>query len=128
MPMMFHHVTVDVVTVVTVAIAVFILTVNRVATQPIVTLGKHIATSATNRLTFDVVPLRYTVNTTNKGHKKMMTRKDYVAVADILNRYALSIDENTFDILIHDFAGLMAKDNERFIADRFISACWNGTE
>lgn len=55
----------------------------------------------------------------------MMTRKDYVAVADILNRYALSIDENTFDILIHDFAGLMAQDNERFIADRFISACWN---
>jgi len=22
----------------------------------------------------------------------------------------------------------MAKDNERFIADRFISACWNGVE
>jgi hypothetical protein len=58
----------------------------------------------------------------------MMTRKDYVAVADLLNRYALSIDENTFDILIHDFAGLMAQDNERFIADRFISACWNGVE
>ena len=58
----------------------------------------------------------------------MMTRKDYVAVADSLNRYALSIDENTFDILIHDFAGLMAQDNERFIADRFISACWNGVD
>ena len=56
----------------------------------------------------------------------MMTRKDYVAVADILNRYALSIDENTFDIVIHDFAGLMAEDNPRFMSDRFISACWNG--
>jgi len=99
--MTFHHVTVDVVTV-----------ENAPLTAP----------------TFDVVPLRYTVNTTNKGHKKMMTRKDYVAVADLLNRYALSIDENTFDILIHDFAGLMAQDNERFIADRFISACWNGVE
>jgi len=58
----------------------------------------------------------------------MMTRKDYVAVSDLLSRYALAIDEQTFDILIHDFAGLMAKDNERFIADRFISACWNGVE
>ena len=58
----------------------------------------------------------------------MMTRKDYVAVSELLSRYALSIDENTFDILIHDFAGLMAQDNERFIADRFISACWNGNE
>ena len=58
----------------------------------------------------------------------MMTRKDYVAVSELLNIYALKIDENTFDTLIHDFAGLMAKDNERFIADRFISACWNGVE
>lgn len=58
----------------------------------------------------------------------MMTRKDYVAVSELLNTYALKIDEQIFDILIHDFAGLMAKDNERFIADRFISACWNGNE
>jgi hypothetical protein len=58
----------------------------------------------------------------------MMTRKDYVAVADILNRYSLSIDETTFDILIHDFAGLMEQDNPRFLSDRFISACWNGDE
>ena len=58
----------------------------------------------------------------------MMTRKDYVAVSELLNVYALKIDENTFDTLIHDFAGLMAKDNERFIPDRFISACWNGVE
>lgn len=58
----------------------------------------------------------------------MMTRKDYVAVADILHTYAPKIDGRVFDLLIHDFAGLMAQDNERFIADRFISACWNGTE
>jgi hypothetical protein len=58
----------------------------------------------------------------------MMTRKDYVAVSELLNTYALKIEEQTFDLLIHDFAGLMAKDNERFIADRFISACWNGVE
>ena len=58
----------------------------------------------------------------------MMTRKDYVAISDLLSRYALSIDENTFDVLIHDFAGLMAQDNERFMSDRFISACWNGNE
>ena len=58
----------------------------------------------------------------------MLTRKDYVRISDILNRYALSIDENTFDILIHDFAGFMAEDNERFMSDRFISACWNGVD
>jgi hypothetical protein len=58
----------------------------------------------------------------------MMTRKDYVAVSELLNTYALLIDEHTFDLLIHDFAGLMAVDNPRFMPDRFISACWNGEE
>ncbi len=58
----------------------------------------------------------------------MMTRKDYVAVSELLHTYALKIDEQTFDLLIHDFAGIMRQDNERFIPDRFISACWNGNE
>jgi hypothetical protein len=58
----------------------------------------------------------------------MMTRKDYVTISQLLNCYALKIDENTFDTLIHDFAGIMAEDNERFMADRFISACWNGEQ
>lgn len=56
----------------------------------------------------------------------MMTRKDYVNVSELLNAYRLKIDERVFDTLIHDFAGIMAEDNERFMADRFISACWNG--
>ncbi len=58
----------------------------------------------------------------------MMTRKDYISISEVLHTYALKIDEQTFDLLIHDFAGLMIQDNERFIPDRFISACWNGNE
>ena len=56
----------------------------------------------------------------------MMTRKDYVAISGLLNTYSNLIDEDTFDLLIHDFAGLMAVDNPRFMADRFTDACWNG--
>jgi len=58
----------------------------------------------------------------------MMTRKDYVAISELLNTYAPLIDEDTFDLLIHDFAGLMALDNPRFSPDRFTSACWNGND
>ena len=54
----------------------------------------------------------------------MMTRKDYVAVADILNRYSLSIDETTFDSLVESFAVMFREDNDRFLTEKFVDACW----
>jgi hypothetical protein len=53
----------------------------------------------------------------------MMTRKDYVAVAEILSKYGERILVWDFDNLVNDFADLMEADNERFMRDRFIEAC-----
>ena len=53
----------------------------------------------------------------------MMTRKDYVAVADILSKYGERILIWDFDNLVNDFADLMAEDNPRFMRERFVQAC-----
>lgn len=54
----------------------------------------------------------------------MMTRKDYIATADILSSYKDLIgDEWTFHDLIDEFAGMFAEDNPAFDADKFITAC-----
>ena len=54
----------------------------------------------------------------------MMTRKDYVIVAQILSSYKDLIgDEFTYHDLVDEFAGYFAEDNPRFDADRFITAC-----
>lgn len=54
----------------------------------------------------------------------MMTRKDYVATAEILNSYVHNLPAPTFDCLVEDFAAMFAEDNERFLIDRFVDACW----
>ena len=54
----------------------------------------------------------------------MMTRKDYVSTAEILEKYKDTMDLHIFDNLIHDFVGMFAEDNERFLSDRFIDACY----
>lgn len=54
----------------------------------------------------------------------MMTRKDYVMVAEILSSYKDLIgDEFTFHDLVDEFAGYFAEDNPRFDSNRFFSAC-----
>ena len=54
----------------------------------------------------------------------MMTRKDYVVVAQILSSYKDLIgDEFTYHDLVDDFAAMFAEDNPRFDFNRFISAC-----
>jgi len=53
----------------------------------------------------------------------MMTRKDYIAVSDILRDYADDIDQDVFFDLVYDFANYMAEDNERFLSDKFVEAC-----
>ena len=53
----------------------------------------------------------------------MMTRKDYVAISDILSKYGQRILVWDFDNLVNDVADLMAEDNPRFMRDRFVDAC-----
>lgn len=62
----------------------------------------------------------------------MMTRKDYVAIAKIINSYFDLADQhdglnaNVHDFLIDPFVDLLAKDNPNFDKDRFWEACTNG--
>lgn len=54
----------------------------------------------------------------------MMTRKDYVAVAEILQGYqGAMIDGFWFEDLVNDFADFFASDNPNFKQDKFTHAC-----
>jgi hypothetical protein len=53
----------------------------------------------------------------------MMTRKDYVAVSNILKEYRQSMYAEDYLDLCTDFGKYMAQDNERFDAVRFLEAC-----
>ena len=58
----------------------------------------------------------------------MMTRKDYVSTAEILNSYLDYFEATTFDNLVEDFAQMFREDNERFIIEKFVDACWGGRD
>jgi len=63
-----------------------------------------------------------------KGEKiKMMTRKDYVATAEIINSYADEIKLAVLEDLVNDFIEMFATDNERFDSDRFWDECFKNT-
>lgn len=49
----------------------------------------------------------------------MMTRKDYIATAAILNKHF----EEVPPAVLLDFASMFKKDNERFDEERFFEAC-----
>ncbi len=54
----------------------------------------------------------------------MMTRKDYIIVAQILSSYKdLIADEFTYHDLVDEFAGYFAEDNPNFKFDLFVKAC-----
>jgi hypothetical protein len=53
----------------------------------------------------------------------MMTRKDYVAVSEILSDYAEVMPPEEYLDLVRDFALMMKKDNDRFDNTRFFEAC-----
>jgi hypothetical protein len=53
----------------------------------------------------------------------MMTRKDYVAVADILSDYRVVMDPDEYYSLVVDFGKMMRLDNDRFDLSRFMLAC-----
>jgi hypothetical protein len=54
----------------------------------------------------------------------MMTRKDYVAVAEILSdfKYAIANDV-VFTDLVEEFADFFSADNPNFKFDKFTHAC-----
>jgi len=52
----------------------------------------------------------------------MMTRKDYIATADILNHLKDEMPKHIHFALVDAFAQMMENDNPRFDAKRFFSA------
>jgi hypothetical protein len=52
----------------------------------------------------------------------MMTRKDYIATAEILKYISDKIHPAVFSKTVHDFAEMFAKDNERFDVVKFHEA------
>lgn len=54
----------------------------------------------------------------------MMTRKDYVETARILNKYKDSISEIDFADMLDDFSFWFEKDNPNFNTDKFVEACY----
>ena len=57
----------------------------------------------------------------------MMTRKDYVETAEILNSYASEIPAGVFEDLVYDFSVMFENDNPKFDADRFTEECYKNT-
>jgi hypothetical protein len=54
----------------------------------------------------------------------MMTRKDYVAVAEILADFKDGIaNQMIFDELVDEFADMFSADNPNFKLDKFREAC-----
>jgi len=54
----------------------------------------------------------------------MMTRKDYVATAEILNSYGSEMKLEVFEDIVNDFIVMFSEDNERFDGDRFWEECF----
>lgn len=54
----------------------------------------------------------------------MMTRKDYVAVAEILSDFKAEINNQAvFEDLVDEFADFFGADNPNFKLDKFREAC-----
>lgn len=52
----------------------------------------------------------------------MMTRKDYILVAEILSNNKKFLPEVSLENLIFDFSEMFLKDNSRFDSERFADA------
>ena len=53
----------------------------------------------------------------------MMTRKDYVETAKILNKFINKIDSLEFQDLVFEFSEWFSADNPRFDENKFWDAC-----
>ena len=54
----------------------------------------------------------------------MMTRKDYVATAEILATYSNEITQLVFEDLVSDFCDMFFADNPKFSPIKFEEACY----
>lgn len=55
----------------------------------------------------------------------MMTRKDYIETAKILNKFVGKLDPHDFGDLVFEFSEWFASDNSKFDEIRFEDACYN---
>ena len=53
----------------------------------------------------------------------MLTRKDYVTLADILESFSDLIERFTFEDLVEDIADYCSADNPNFDYEKFREAC-----
>jgi len=53
-----------------------------------------------------------------------MTRKDYVEVAGILNKFLDRIDSHAFNDLVFEFSDMFLADNKNFDEVKFEIACY----
>jgi len=58
----------------------------------------------------------------------MMTRKDYVATAEILNKFLDRLDSNDFNDLVFEFSEMFLADNKNFDEVKFEDACYKEEE
>jgi len=54
----------------------------------------------------------------------MMTRKDYIATANILKKYSDKMEMTDFVKIVWEFSDMFSFDNPRFDKVRFEKACW----
>ena len=52
------------------------------------------------------------------------TRRTYVDVSGILNKFVNKIDSEHFDELVFEFSEFFLEDNKNFDEDRFADACY----
>ena len=52
----------------------------------------------------------------------MMTRKDYIAISDVLNLFRNAIDRGIMEDLVSEFADMLQEDNSNFNRKRFAEA------
>lgn len=64
----------------------------------------------------------------NWGKTKMMTRKDYVATAEILNKFVDRLDSSDFNDLVFEFSEMFLADNKNFSIEKFEDACYKEEE
>jgi hypothetical protein len=58
----------------------------------------------------------------------MMTRKDYVKVAELLYSQKVEIHKDVFATLVDQFCDLFFEDNPNFSPNRFEMACYGNDE
>jgi hypothetical protein len=60
--------------------------------------------------------------------KESFTRRDYVAVSEIIRSFADDMPVKVVEEMAEDFIALFEKDDPNFKSDRFYEACFEGTK